>query len=94
MPYPQAEIGVIGGSGLYAMAELEDVEEVRVDTPFGEPSDLIVLGSLGGRRVAFLPRHGRGHRINPSGVPNQGQHLCPETPGGATDHLYQRRGKP
>ena len=71
MSYPQAQIGVIGGSGLYEMAELEDVEEVRVDTPFGDPSDRIVLGSLGGRRVAFLPRHGRGHRINPSGLPTR-----------------------
>lgn len=65
----QATIGVIGGSGLYAMEGLEDVEELRLETPYGAPSDAYVLGSLGGRRVAFLPRHGRGHRLNPSEVP-------------------------
>lgn len=58
-------LGVIGGSGLYDFAELTDVERVRVATPFGDPSDEIVLGTLSGRRVAFLPRHGRGHRILP-----------------------------
>jgi 5'-methylthioadenosine phosphorylase len=57
---------VIGGSGLYELEELRDVERVRIDTPFGAPSDDYVLGSLGGVRVAFLPRHGRGHRILPS----------------------------
>ncbi len=62
-------IGVIGGSGLYAMAGLADIEELRLSTPYGEPSDAIVVGSLAGRRVAFLPRHGRGHRLNPSEVP-------------------------
>lgn len=63
---PRAEMAVIGGSGLYEMEELEDVREVRVSTPFGRPSDAVILGTLSGRRVAFLPRHGRGHRINPS----------------------------
>lgn len=67
----QAMIGVIGGSGLYAMDGLEDVEELVLDTPFGAPSDAFVIGSLGGRRVAFLPRHGRGHRLNPSEVPSR-----------------------
>jgi len=67
----QARIGVIGGSGLYEMEGLTDVEEVRVKTPFGEPSDLIVIGTLEGRRVAFLPRHGRGHRIMPSELPSR-----------------------
>jgi 5'-methylthioadenosine phosphorylase len=67
----QASIGVIGGSGLYAMGGLTEVEEVRVDTPFGEPSDAFVIGTLAGRRVAFLPRHGRGHRINPSELPSR-----------------------
>lgn len=62
----QAEIGIIGGSGLYAMPGLTSVREERVDTPFGEPSDAFVLGDLEGRRVAFLARHGRGHRILPS----------------------------
>ena len=63
---PRAEIAVIGGSGLYEMEDLEQVREVRVSTPFGRPSDAVTLGTLSGRRVAFLPRHGRGHRINPS----------------------------
>lgn len=58
-------IGVIGGSGLYEMEGLSDVEEVEVQTPFGDPSDAIVIGTLHGQRVAFLPRHGRGHRILP-----------------------------
>lgn len=62
-------IGVIGGSGLYQMEGLEDVREVRVTTPFGDPSDAIVLGTLNGVEMAFLPRHGRGHRFNPSEVP-------------------------
>lgn len=60
-----ARIGVIGGSGLYNMEGLTDVEEVQVSTPFGDPSDTIVIGTLEGQRVAFLPRHGRGHRILP-----------------------------
>jgi 5'-methylthioadenosine phosphorylase len=59
-------IGVIGGSGLYEIAGLENVRRVEIDTPFGAPSDAYVLGRLGGRDVAFLPRHGRGHRISPS----------------------------
>ncbi len=63
---PQAEIGIIGGSGLYAMPGLTEVEEIRQQTPFGEPSDAYVLGMLEGRRVAFLARHARGHRILPS----------------------------
>jgi 5'-methylthioadenosine phosphorylase len=61
-----AEIGIIGGSGLYAMEGLSEISEVRVDTPFGDPSEAIVLGTLEGRRVAFLARHGKGHRILPS----------------------------
>ena len=59
-------IGIIGGSGLYDMAELTDREERRVDTPFGEPSAPYVVGTLGGQRVAFLARHGAGHRLLPS----------------------------
>ena len=65
----QVRIGIIGGSGLYQMPELTDVEEVRVDTPFGNPSDAFIVGSLEGERVAFLPRHGRGHRFTPTEVP-------------------------
>jgi len=64
----EAEIGVIGGSGLYEMEGLEDVKSVRMETPFGDPSDEFVLGTLHGRRLAFLPRHGRGHRILPSEI--------------------------
>ncbi|HUD22247.1 MAG TPA: S-methyl-5'-thioadenosine phosphorylase [Acidobacteriaceae bacterium] len=61
-----AEIGIIGGSGLYAMPGLTGVREHVVETPFGDPSDAFILGELDGRRVAFLARHGRGHRILPS----------------------------
>ena len=60
------EIGIIGGSGLYDMAELTDREEKRVTTPFGDPSGPYLLGTLRGRRVAFLARHGAGHRTMPS----------------------------
>jgi 5'-methylthioadenosine phosphorylase len=63
---PLAEIGVIGGSGLYAMSGLTNTRELSVKTPFGDPSDKIVLGDFEGKRVAFLARHGRGHRILPS----------------------------
>jgi 5'-methylthioadenosine phosphorylase len=62
----QAEIGIVGGSGLYSMPGLSDVREVKVETPFGNPSDPYVLGTLEGRKVAFLARHGRGHRILPT----------------------------
>jgi 5'-methylthioadenosine phosphorylase len=62
----QAEIGIIGGSGLYSMPGLTDVREVKLQTPFGDPSEGFVLGTLEGRKVAFLARHGRGHRILPS----------------------------
>jgi 5'-methylthioadenosine phosphorylase len=62
----QAEIGIIGGSGLYSMPGLTEIREISLDTPFGPPSDVYVLGSLEGRKVAFLARHGRGHRILPS----------------------------
>ncbi|HEX5708104.1 MAG TPA: S-methyl-5'-thioadenosine phosphorylase, partial [Pyrinomonadaceae bacterium] len=64
-----AKIGIIGGSGLYQMPELKDVEEVRVETPFGDPSDAFITGTLEGVRVAFLPRHGRGHKILPTELP-------------------------
>jgi 5'-methylthioadenosine phosphorylase len=62
-------IGMIGGSGLYQMPELTNVEEVHVDTPFGSPSDSFIIGTLENERVAFLPRHGRGHRLTPTEVP-------------------------
>ncbi len=62
----QAEIGIIGGSGLYSMPGLTDVRELKQETPFGDPSDAYVLGTLAGRKVAFLARHGRGHRILPT----------------------------
>ncbi|MFH1560560.1 MAG: S-methyl-5'-thioadenosine phosphorylase [Chloroflexota bacterium] len=65
----EARIGVIGGTGLYQMEGLKDVEEVYPDTPFGKPSDAIVTGTLNGVGVAFLPRHGRGHRLSPSEIP-------------------------
>src|SRR5713226_3207194 len=61
-----AEIGVFGGSGFYQL--LEDVEQVRVDTPFGPPSDQVAIGTVGGRRVAFLPRHGRRHTLPPAAI--------------------------
>ena len=61
-----AEIGIIGGSGLYSMPGLTDVREKSVSTPYGDPSDSFILGNLEGRKVAFLARHGRGHRILPS----------------------------
>jgi 5'-methylthioadenosine phosphorylase len=63
---PQAEIGIIGGSGLYSMPGLSQAKEVRLKTPFGAPSDRYVIGTLAGRKVAFLARHGRGHRLLPS----------------------------
>jgi 5'-methylthioadenosine phosphorylase len=62
----KAEIGIIGGSGLYALSGFNNVREERVTTPFGDPSDAFILGELEGRNVAFLARHGRGHRILPS----------------------------
>jgi len=59
-------IGIIGGSGLYEMADLKDIQEVCLDTPFGQPSDDYIIGELKGVRVVFLPRHGRGHRLSPA----------------------------
>src|SRR6202049_3278813 len=66
---PQATIGVIGGSGLYRMEGMTDVEEVAVETPFGDPSDVITVGKVEGVSMAFLPRHGRGHLISPTEIP-------------------------
>jgi 5'-methylthioadenosine phosphorylase len=62
------KIGVIGGSGVYNIEGIKEVKEVKVNTPFGEPSDAIIVGRLDNRQVAFLPRHGKGHRITPSEV--------------------------
>ncbi len=64
-PKVKAEIGIIGGSGLYDPGIIKDAQEVKVYTPYGEPSDYIIVGKVEGRSVAFLPRHGRGHRIPP-----------------------------
>ncbi len=61
-------LGVIGGSGIYDIAGLENTEWRRVDSPFGEPSDELLFGTLDGQPLVFLPRHGRGHRISPSGL--------------------------
>jgi 5'-methylthioadenosine phosphorylase len=63
----RAEIGVFGGSGFYEL--LTDADEIAVETPYGDPSAPVVVGSIGGRSVAFLPRHGRGHRYPPHGIP-------------------------
>ena len=68
-------IGIIGGSGLYGMPGLTDTRELRVKTPFGDPSDVFVVGTLEGRRVAFLARHGRGHRLTPSEI-NYRANIC------------------
>src|SRR6266851_4810656 len=64
---PLASIGVVGGSGFYEF--LENAEEVKIDTPFGAPSDPVTVGEVAGRRVAFLPRHGRDHRFPPHRIP-------------------------
>lgn len=63
------EIGLIGGTGVYDPAIMEDVEEVKVYTPYGRPSDLLAVGSFAGRKIAFLPRHGRSHQIPPHKIP-------------------------
>jgi 5'-methylthioadenosine phosphorylase len=64
----QAQIGIIGGSGLYSMPGVSDIQEVKLTTPFGEPSDPYILGTLAGKKVAFLARHGRGHRLLPTAL--------------------------
>ncbi len=65
----RAKIGIIGGSGLYQMPELTEIDEIEIQTPFGRPSDKFIIGTLEGERVAFLPRHGVGHRFTPTEVP-------------------------
>src|SRR4030065_2911407 len=71
MPQAKAKIGVIGGTGLYDIEGMTGIEEVNIDTPFGKPSDSIGVGKLGGVGIAFLPRHGKGHRISPTEVPSR-----------------------
>ncbi|MFC2059795.1 S-methyl-5'-thioadenosine phosphorylase [Chloroflexota bacterium] len=68
---PQAKIGVIGGTGLYDIEGMTDIEEVDITTPFGKPSDTIIIGRLDGVGIAFLPRHGHGHRIMPTELPSR-----------------------
>ena len=65
----EAKVGVIGGSGLYYMEGMTEVQEIEVETPFGKPSDVIMVGKVEGVPMAFLPRHGRGHRISPTDLP-------------------------
>ena len=62
----QAQVGVIGGSGVYEVEGIQNLKEIKIKTPFGNPSDSIMLGTVEGVHVAFLPRHGRGHTILPS----------------------------
>ncbi len=69
MTYPTISIGIIGGSGLYQMPELRNVQEIHVTTPFGDPSDAIIVGEIESTSVAFLPRHKRGHQLTPTEVP-------------------------
>jgi 5'-methylthioadenosine phosphorylase len=71
MSDPRATVAVIGGSGFYDFADISDVQSIEVNTPFGAPSDRVVLGTLANTRVAFLPRHGVGHRILPSELPQR-----------------------
>jgi len=66
---PKVKVGVIGGTGLYDIEGLTDIKEVEIDTPFGKPSDSITIGRLEGVGIAFLPRHGKGHRISPTEIP-------------------------
>jgi 5'-methylthioadenosine phosphorylase len=68
---PTADYGVIGGSGFYDLEALRDAQAIEVDTPFGAPSSPVIIGELGGKRAAFLARHGEGHRLSPSEVPHR-----------------------
>jgi len=68
---PEARIGIIGGTGLYEMEGMTKVKDVKISTPFGKPSDAIISGSLNGIKVAFLPRHGKGHRLGPGEMPSR-----------------------
>lgn len=68
MPKEEAEIGIIGGTGVYDPGLLEDVKEVKVYTPYGKPSDFVTMGTFKSKRVAFIPRHGKGHQIPPHNI--------------------------
>ena len=68
---PEAKIGIIGGTGLYELEGITEVEEIKISTPFGEPGDALILANLEGVRIAFLPRHGRGHRLSPGDLPSK-----------------------
>ncbi len=83
---PAARLGILGGSGLYELEGLTETRWVRVDTPWGAPSDEILLGRLGHAELAFLPRHGRGHRIPPNEV-NYRANIAALKMLGATDVL-------
>ena len=87
-----AEIGVFGGSGFYYL--LDDAEEVAVDTPYGPPSDRLVVGAVGGRRVAFLPRHGRHHHLPPHRDPVPGEPVGDARAGRAARDRPVRVGQP
>lgn len=65
---PRVEIGILGGTGLYEIEGIKGLKEFKLKTPFGDPSDAYIMGTLEGKRVAFLSRHGRGHRHLPSGI--------------------------
>ena len=84
------KIGIIGGSGLYHMAGLTDTREVRVKTPFGDPSDAIVIGTLEGKRVAFLARHGRGHHLFAQRNQLSREYLRDEDAWRGTDYFGER----
>ena len=76
----QAEIGIIGGTGLYDPKLLKNIQEVTVETPYGKPSDSITVGELAGKSVAFLPRHGKKHTIRPTDINVQRKYFCSKEP--------------
>ncbi len=92
-PSARAVIGVMGGSGLYEMEGLDHIREVELETPFGTPSDPYILGEIAGRPVAFLSRHGRGHRLLPSEI-KPGKHLRIQSSRGEEDPIGEYRGFP
>ena len=77
----EISLAIIGGSGVYKMEQLSDADERHITTPFGSPSDPIVTGTLSGQRVAFLARHGKGHRISPSEINYRANIFCSQSPG-------------
>ena len=88
----KVRLAIIGGSGLYAMEGVWDVKAVRPDTPFGAPSDEITLATLDGVRLAFLPRHGRGHRLLPTEVPTALKDRIFSTPSSLSAAMFARLG--